>query len=202
MLDISAWPCVHEWWFAYLVLPAMIFCARVADVSLDTMRVIFLNRGRKVAAPILGFFEVLIWVLAISQVLKNLTNPVCYLAYGGGFATGNLVGMLIEGKVAAGLLAVRIIVQKDAQTLLTGLRGAGYGVTRLDGFGADGPVNVIFVVIRRKHFPQIVQQVTRHAPAAFYSVEEVRTVGGGTMPTHRPAWRPSTLVHWGTPDER
>ena len=202
MVALAAWSFVHEWWFVYLALPALIFCARVGDVSLDTMRIIFVNRGRKVLAPLLGFLEVLIWLAAVAQVMKNLSNPVCYLAYGGGFACGNLVGMLIEEKLAVGLLAMRIIVQKDASALVAALRAQGYGVTNLDGHGADGPVNVLFVVIRRRHFAKIVEQVALHAPDAFYSVEEVRSVGGGTMAAYRPGWRPQAFIPWGTPDER
>ena len=91
---MGEWAFVNEWWFAYLVLPALIICARIADVSLDTMRIIFLNRGRKVLAQILVFFEVLIWIVAVSQVMKNLANPICYLAYGLGFASGNYIGMV------------------------------------------------------------------------------------------------------------
>ena len=91
-------------WFSLLVLPVLIFCARIVDVSLDTMRILYMNRGRKVIAPLLGFVQALIWILAVSQVMKNLANPICYLAYGAGFATGNYVGMRIEEKVATGLL--------------------------------------------------------------------------------------------------
>jgi uncharacterized protein YebE (UPF0316 family) len=188
-----------HWWLAYLVLPVLIFLARIADVSLDTMRIIFLNRGRKFLAPALGFFEVLIWVVAITQVIKNLSNPVCYLAYGAGFATGNFVGMLIEEKVAAGLLALRIITRRDAGTLVAALRAAGYGATVLNGHGADGPVNVVFVVIRRKHFPTIIEQIRQHTTGAFYSAEEVRSLSGGVIAAPGPAWRTPAFLRWGGP---
>jgi uncharacterized protein YebE (UPF0316 family) len=196
------WFLANERWFTYLVLPAMIFGARVADVTLDTMRVIFLNRGRKIVAPILGFFEVLIWILAISQVMKNLTNPVCYLAYGAGFATGNFVGILIEEKVAAGWLAVRIITAKDVRELIAALRSSGHGITTLDGHGADGPVNVVYAVIRRKNFPRIVEQIQLYTPDAFYTVEEIRSLAGGHLAPSGPGWRPSTLFRWGSPEDR
>ncbi len=196
------WPFMNEWWFTYLVLPVLIICARIADVSLDTIRIIFLNRGRKVIAPVLGFFEVLIWIMAVSQVMKNLANPVCYLAYGVGFAAGNYIGMLIEEKVAAGWLAMRIITQQACAELALALRGEGYGVTTLDGQGGEGPVSVVFMVIRRKHLPKIVAHIRRHKPDAFYAVEEVRSVAGGTLAADWPGRRPLPLRRWGEPDDR
>lgn len=174
----------ESWWFAYLALPLLIFCSRIVDVSLDTMRIIFLNRGRKLVAPLLGFFQALIWILAATQVMKNLTNPVCYLSYGGGFAAGNYIGMLIEEKVAAGLLTVRVITAGGALKLSDALRQAGHGVTLLDGHGANGPVQVLFVVIRRRHLPAMVRLIKAHAPGAFYSTEEVRSTAGGTLAPH------------------
>jgi len=81
--------------FAWVVLPVLIFIARVADVSLGTVRVIFITRGLKYFAPIVGFLEILIWLLAIGQIMRNLSHPICYIAYAGGFATGNYVGIWI-----------------------------------------------------------------------------------------------------------
>ncbi len=193
---------LNEWWFVYIVLPALIFLSRLVDVSLDTMRVIFLNRGRKIIAPILGFFQVLIWVMAISQVMKNLSNPICYIAYAGGFAAGNLLGMLIEEKVAAGWLAVRIITQKSADELVAALLAEGYGATILDARSAEGPVNVVFIVIRRKHFPRVVEYVKQHNPQAFYSTQEVRSVTGGIMAAADPTWPLLPRLRWGKPTDR
>ena len=166
------------------------------------MRIIFLNRNRKIIAPVLGFFEVLIWIVAVSSVMRNLSNPVVYLAYGGGFAMGNFVGMKIEERVAAGLLAVRAIMAQDAAALIESLRVHGFGVTRLLGQGADGPVNVIFMVIRRKHLPEVVRQLQEQAPGAFYTVEEVRSASGGTYPTVGPAWRGLLFNRFRGQDER
>lgn len=184
---MAEWAFANEGWFVYVVLPLMIFCARIVDVSLDTMRIIFVNRGRKLVAPLLGFFQALIWVMAISQVMKNLSNPACFIAYAGGFAAGNLVGLLIEEKVAAGLLAVRIILNRGNSHLPAALRQAGHGVTVLEGQGVRGPVNVLFVVIRRRVLPETVGLIRQHAPEAFYSTEEIRASTGGTL--LRPAGR-------------
>ena len=180
---------MNELWFVYLVLPALIFCARVVDVSLDTMRIIFLNRGRKVIAPVLGFFQALIWILAISQVMQHLANPVCYLSYGAGFATGNFMGMLIEEKVASGLLAIRIISIKKSEELAVALRQLGHGVTRIEGHGANGPVTILFAIIRRRHLTAVTALIKTHAPEAFYSTEEIRTTTGGTLAASDRGWR-------------
>src|SRR5512133_102522 len=88
--------------FTYVILPLFIFCARIIDVSLGTMRIIFVTKGMRKVAPIIGFFEVFVWLLAISRIMQNLDNWVCYVAYAGGFATGNLIGMMIEEKHAIG----------------------------------------------------------------------------------------------------
>jgi uncharacterized protein YebE (UPF0316 family) len=81
--------------YTWIVLPLLIFLARVVDVSMGTIRVIFVSRGLKYLAPVVGFFEVLIWLLAIGQIMKNLSSPLCYVAYAGGFAAGNYIGIVI-----------------------------------------------------------------------------------------------------------
>ena len=88
--------------FTFIILPILIFIARVCDVSIGTMRIIFISRGAKILAPLLGFFEILIWLVAIGKVMQNLDNIACYVAYAGGFATGNFVGIRIEEKLAMG----------------------------------------------------------------------------------------------------
>ena len=104
--------------FGFVVLPFMIFCARVCDMSLDTIRVIFMSKGIKYLPVIIGFFEVIIWLVAIGQVMNNLTNIVCYIAYGAGFAAGTVVGMAIEEKLSLGLTSVRIITKNDPSELM------------------------------------------------------------------------------------
>lgn len=188
---MAEWSFVNEGWFVYTVLPLLIFCARIMDVSLGTMRIIFLNRGRKFVAPLLGCAESMVWVLAVSQAMKHLSNPVCYLSYGTGFAAGTYVGMLIEERVAAGLLTVRVILNRGNSHLPAALRQAGHGVTVLEGQGVRGPVNVLFVVIRRRVLPSVISLIRQHAPDAFYSTEEVRSSTGGTL-LRSPgrSWRP------------
>ena len=111
--------------FGFVVLPILIFCSRVCDMSIDTIRVIFMSKGIEYLPAIIGFFEVIIWLAAIGQVMNNLTNVVCYIAYGAGFATGTIVGMAIEEKLSLGLTSVRIITKEDPFEL-TQLRGHHY----------------------------------------------------------------------------
>src|SRR4051794_5677161 len=110
-------------------MPLLIFLAEVCVVTLGTVRIISVSRGRKLLAPLLGFFEVAIWLFAIGQVMKNLGDLGCNLAFAGGFTLGNFLGILLEGRLALGTLLVRIITPRDTARLAEGLRAAGYGVT-------------------------------------------------------------------------
>jgi uncharacterized protein YebE (UPF0316 family) len=172
--------------FRWAALPLMIFIARILDVSIQTIRIIFISRGHKIISPVLGFFEVLIWLLAISQIIKNLSNPLCYLAYGGGFAAGTYIGLLIEEKLAIGTYLVRIITRMDASPLVSALRDASYGVTNIPAQGAEGKVCVIYTVVRRVSVPEVLAIIERHNPGAFYTIENVRSVSAGTFPEQVP----------------
>ncbi|TAJ45754.1 DUF2179 domain-containing protein [Methanofollis fontis] len=176
---------MEPWVFSGILLPVLIFLSRIADVTLGTMRIIVVNRGMKIAAPILGFFEILIWLIAIGQIFSNLTNYVNYIAYAGGFAAGNYIGIMVEEKIAMGHAVVRIIVQQDANTLIGTLRGAGYGVTVMDGQGMVAPSKVLFTVVRRRNVPDVIRKVREISPKAFYSVEDIRQSAEGTFPKGR-----------------
>src|SRR5262249_33530259 len=126
----------------YLI--GFIFFAEMIVVTVNTLRTIAVTRGMKVLAPILGFFEVTIWLFAIGFVMKNLDDARCSLAFAGGFMAGNYLGILIEQRLALGSVVVRTITHKDAAALAGSLRGAGFGVTSLPGEGALGPVQVVF----------------------------------------------------------
>jgi uncharacterized protein YebE (UPF0316 family) len=146
------------------------------------MRIIFVSRGRRYLAPAIGFFEVLIWLLAMGQVMKNLNNPASYIAYAAGFATGNIVGMYLEKKLALGMLLIRVITVHDATELLVQLRSAGYGVTSVNAQGATGQAHLIFMVIKRKDLPKAKDIITRHHPKAFISIEEIQSASAGIFP--------------------
>jgi uncharacterized protein YebE (UPF0316 family) len=171
--------------FEWVILPVLIFCARICDVSLGTIRVIFISKGIKYLAPLIGFFEVIIWLVAIGQVMNNLTNVACYIAYGGGFAMGTLIGMLIEEKISLGLTSVRIITKEDPSRLVDYLRSQDYGVTTVDGQGATGQVKMVFSIIRRQDLFSVVEVIKKFNPAAFYSIEDIRSVSEGVFPDER-----------------
>jgi len=170
--------------FAFVIVPLLIFIARVCDMSLDTIRVIFVSKGIRYLPAIVGFFEVIIWLVAIGQVMNNLTNVVCYLAYGAGFATGTIVGMAIEERLSLGLAIVRIITREDPARLLAVLRTHNYGVTVLDAEGGKGHVKVVFTIIKRQDLPDVVKIIKDFNPGAFYSVEDVKSVAEGVFPNH------------------
>ena len=171
--------------YTWILLPLLIFAARVADVSIGTVRGIFISRGLKYIAPIVGFFEVLIWLLAMGQIMKNLSSPVCYLAFAGGFATGNFVGIWIAEKLSLGQVLIRVITQKDASGLVECLNLSNYGVTSVDGHGTAGEVKVVFTIVPRREVPCIVELIKQFNPQAFYSIEEVGFVERGIFPAKR-----------------
>jgi uncharacterized protein YebE (UPF0316 family) len=162
--------------FALVILPALIFLARILDVTFGTLRIIFISRGLAVLAALVGFFEVLIWILAIGQVMQNLQNWITYIAYALGFSAGNYVGVLIERRIAIGNLIVRIITRRQAVELVNFLWQSGYGVTSVDAMGETGPVKVIFSIVKRKKLPEVLAIIKRFNPNAFYTIEDVRFV--------------------------
>jgi uncharacterized protein YebE (UPF0316 family) len=163
-------------WFTYGLLPLLIFCSRIMDVTLDTLRIVFISRGNKSIAPILGFFEILIWLVAITRIMQNLDNITTYFAYAAGFATGNYIGLRVEEKLAMGTQIIRIITGKDATDLIENLREKGFGVTAIDAEGKSGPVHVIFLIAKRQVVKEVISLVNHHNPKAFYSIEDVRSV--------------------------
>ncbi|MBI5953479.1 MAG: DUF2179 domain-containing protein [Chloroflexi bacterium] len=169
-------------WYAWIGLPLLVFFARVTDVTLGTMRIIFTSRGKRHLAPLLGFVEVFIWVSVISEITRGAHNVIAYLAYAGGFATGTYIGMLIENKLAIGMLVVRVIVPNHVHELTKSLSEKGYGVTRVDAHGSQGPVNLIYTIVMRKNLPEVADIIQREYPNAFFTVEELRSVEHGVFP--------------------
>ena len=168
--------------YIWLILPLTIFLARICDVTIGTIRIIFVSKGQKKVAACLGFFEVLIWIVAIGQIMKNLNNPACYIGYAGGFAMGNFIGITIEGKLAMGMQVIRIFTNYKSAELADSLRRAGFGVTVLDGHGITGPVSLIYTVIKRSSLPEAERIIKELNPKAFYSIEELRSVNAGVFP--------------------
>jgi len=183
-----------ETWFAYGLLPLLIFCARIVDVSLDTLRVIYINKGIRLLAACLGFIQVLIWIIAVGTAMKYLNNAACLLAYATGFATGTYMGVLLENRLSIGRVIVRIITHLDSDSLVRELSAANFGTTSLPGEGSTGPVKVIFTVIDRASLPRLLALVNQHQPGAFYTVEDVRTAHEGVFPTGRASAKAAELA--------
>lgn len=167
---------METFWFDFIILPVLIFIARIFDVSLDTIRVIMVSKGYRKMAPYIGFFQVLIWIITITRIMENLDNWVTYVAYAGGFAMGTYVGMLIEERIAIGNELLRVITRKPADKLVEVLREKGYIVTISSGMGRDGEVGIIFLVLKRKNLNEAIQLVKEYNPKAFYTVEDMRYV--------------------------
>jgi uncharacterized protein YebE (UPF0316 family) len=171
--------------FFYIILPLLIFLSRIFDVSLGTLRIIFVAKGMKFIAPIIGFFEVLIWLIVMGQIMNNLTNPVNYIAYAGGFAAGNFVGIYIEGKLAMGIMLLRIITKKSANELIQFFRAGDYQVTNIPAETKEGSVQIIFLPIRRKELPLVIEVIQKYNPNALYTIEDVRMVSGTALPVQQ-----------------
>ncbi len=160
--------------FSAFVLPVLIFLARVLDVSLGTIRIIFVSREMKYLAPVVGFFEVLIWLLAITKIMQNINNVVNYLAYAGGFATGNFVGIMIEQKLAMGHMSVVVVTKKDPTMLINELEESKYRTTTIDAKGEKSAVEMVFIISPRKRLQKAVNIVKKFDPNAFYSIEDIK----------------------------
>lgn len=169
-------------WFLWVVMPLLIFLARIVDQSLGTLRIIFVSRSLRKLAAIVGFFESLIWLIAISQIIQNLENWMSFIAFAGGFSMGNYFGIYIEGKLAMGMLCLRIITSEDATELVDELRLSEYGVTTVSATGKSGQVRLILMIIKRRDLNKIQQVIESKAPKAFVSVEDVRSVKDGFFP--------------------
>ncbi|MDV3309792.1 MAG: DUF5698 domain-containing protein [Cyclobacteriaceae bacterium] len=159
--------------YRYVILPLLIFLARIADVSINTIRIIYVLGGRKAIATVMGFFESFIWLMAIRQIFQHLDNWVSYFAYPAGFAIGILVGMIIEERIAYGKVIVRIITRKDIVPLTSFLNEVDFRYTSLKGHGRNGAENVVFTVLERERLDDLLEFLHKSLPTAFYTVEKV-----------------------------
>jgi len=168
-----------SFWWTWVVLPLLIFCSRILDQSIGTMRLIFVSKGYKNIGPFLGFFEVIIWLLAVTQVLQHLTNPMSYIAYGAGFAMGNYIGMHLEERISIGTVLIRIIPKDDPGLMMAKLRQIGFGVTAVAAEGAQGPVQIVLTIMKRKSIQNAISIINQYNPNAFYTIEEIKSVKDG-----------------------
>lgn len=163
-------------YFDYLILPLLIFMARIIDVSLDTIRVIMVSRGYRKYAPLIGFFQVLIWIITITRIMENLDNWLTYVAYAAGFGMGTYIGMRIEEKIAMGYELLRIISRSEVDDLVQVLRQKGYAVTSVAGEGKNGAVGIVFLILKRKVTREVIAIVKQYNPKAYYTIEDIRFV--------------------------
>jgi len=162
-----------------VVSALVIFVLRIGDMSLDTIRVLFVVRGKKKLAWILGFFQALIFVVAISSVLANADSWLNILGYAAGFATGNVVGMFIEDRMALGHLHLTIYSSMRGAAIAEALRKDGYGVTEISGRGKDGTVTVLHCSVLRRKMDSVETIVLEEDPSAFITTADVRQVRRG-----------------------
>ena len=156
------------------LLPLMIFFGRICDVTLGTLRIIFVSKGERYKAPIVGFFEVFIWVVIISQIFAHANSLIAYVAYAAGYAAGNYVGILVENRIAFGYQLLRVYTRKDVSELIKDLNKQNIGATFVKGEGAVSQVHIIEIVISRKSLDEVVAMITRFDADAFYLVEDIR----------------------------
>jgi uncharacterized protein YebE (UPF0316 family) len=167
---------IDPWISAYVIVPLLVFLARIVDVSAGTLRVIFLMQGQKRLAPLIGFFESLIWLTAISQIFQNIDNIISYIAFPAGYATGTYVGLIIEERLALGNVLVRVITRMEASTLIDFLKEHDFNFTNIPAEGRFGKVNVLFFALRREKLPIVLDAIRNFNPKAFYTIESVRRV--------------------------
>lgn len=167
--------------FSWVILPLLIFFARILDQSIGTMRLIFISKGLKYIAPFLGFFEVIIWLLAVGQIMQHLDNWLSYIAYGAGFAMGNFIGIKLEERLSLGTVIIRVILTKESPELVTSLTDQNFGLTLVDGEGSKGKIKIIFSIIRRKEIQGFVSTVHQFNPNAFYTIEDVKSSSDGVF---------------------
>jgi uncharacterized protein YebE (UPF0316 family) len=182
--------------YLYLVLPALIFFARIIDVTLGTMRIIFVSKGQKSIAPILGFFEVFIWIIAIGQIMGNINNYACYFGYAAGFAMGNYVGMRLEERLALGNLLIRVMTPINGNELIKNLNIRGYGATMVEGEGSMGKVQLIYSIVKRENLKKVIDIIQEFNPKAFYSIEDIRKVSSGIFPAKSPLHNVNPFKRW------
>jgi uncharacterized protein YebE (UPF0316 family) len=171
--------------------PIVIFLLRIVDVTLDTMRVLFMVRGRRLPAGILGFLMALVWIIAVGNAMKHLDSIWHILGYAAGYGTGTMVGITIENVVAFGLIQLRIVSKFGGVEIAEGLRDRGYGATEFSGFGRDGAVEIVQSVVQRAHLDEVLAIVDKFDDSAFVTVEDPQVLRGGSVVSRE--WRVPVL---------
>ena len=170
---------VDSFAFQWIILPLLICLARITDQTIGTIRLIFVSKGYRNIAPVLAFFESLIWLLAISQIMNFVDNWVTFIAWGVGFAVGNYVGITLEERLSIGTMVVRVFPTQDYSEYLKYLDEHNHGYTIMNAEGRKGALSIIFSIIDRKHLSNVLRNLEKTLPGAFYTIEEVRSAKDG-----------------------
>ena len=157
----------------------LIFGFRVLDVSMDMVRLLITIRGRKLLAGLIGFFQVLVFLFALSRVITSMDNIWNVLGYCSGFAIGTIVGATIEESLAIGYSLIRVVSTHQAAAIAQGLRAQGFGATKVAGEGQEGEVGIVLTVVRRRDVRAALRLIETMDPDAFVGVEDERTVYRG-----------------------
>ncbi len=165
--------------YGFVILPLLIFFARIVDQSLGILRIIFATKGFKLSVLFFAFFESLIWLLAVKQIFVRIDNIFYLFVFAAGFASGNIFGIFIEEKISLGFVLVRVVFQKDAENSINALKERGYRLTVVDVLGMEGPVKMIFSTIKRKQIKDFLSILNSENPTAFFTIEDVKQIREG-----------------------
>lgn len=173
--------------YTWFILPLLIFLARIGDVSMETIRVIYITRGIKYLAPFIAFFEIIIWLLAMEVVMSDLSNIANFFAFAFGYATGTYVGLIIEEKLSIGMVIMRIVTTEESnEEIAAFLETENFGVTSMDAKGTRGNVKLLLSLVNRADVPRITGHIQTTNPNAFFSIEDVRYVNQGVFRPKKP----------------
>ncbi len=160
-------------------LPLIIFFGRILDVSLGTLRIVFVSKGAKNIAPIIGFVEIFIWIVVIAQVFAHADGFVAYFSYAAGYAAGTYIGLTVENKIGFGYVKVRMFTKLNGHSLVSKLNHHGFGATMIKAEGAIYKVDIVETVVRRVSLREAEKLMREHDSSAFYIIEDVRTRSKG-----------------------
>lgn len=161
---------------SYLILPVVIFLARVLDVSIATVKLMFVVNDNRKLAFCLGFIEAFVMIIALGEIIQNADNIVSYVAYALGFATGTFTGMWMENKLAHGKLFIRLMTKAEDENFYNYLRENNFRFNHISAADNDGNTDIVFILCSRKREIEIRTLIDAYYPNALYTVESVKKV--------------------------
>jgi uncharacterized protein YebE (UPF0316 family) len=164
----------------------LIFGLRVIDVSIDTIRIMASVRGRRWTATLLGFVESSVFIIALAQVIRPPMHPLQMLGYAAGFAVGTLVGTTIGRRTSSRYLLMRVLSREHGEAICEKLRAGGFAVTVIPGEGMEGPVPLLFTLLKRSRADEALALVKSESEQAFVVFESIEQAVGGFAPNPAP----------------